>query len=67
MPTCRVEIKGPMEIMGSTEEELESEDSGNYIKHDIKSKAVVITLALAAAKAAAEVGWLHFIVKRISG
>ena len=32
-----------MEIMGSTEEELESEDSGNFIKHDIKSKGIQIT------------------------
>ena len=56
-----------MEIMGSTEEELESEDSGNYIKHDIKSKAVVITLALAAAKAAAKVGWQHSIFRHVTG
>ena len=67
MPTCRVEIKGPMEIMGSTEEELESEDSGNFIKHGIKSKGVVITLVSVAAKAAAEGGRLHVIVKRVTG
>jgi len=54
-------------MMGSTEEELESEDSGNFIKHDIKSKGVVITLTLAAATAAAEGGRLHVIAKRVTG
>jgi len=52
---------------GLTEEELESEDSGNFIKHDIKSKGVVITLTLAAATAAAEGGRLHVIAKRVTG
>ena len=54
-------------MMGSTEEELESEDSGNFIKHGIKSKGVVITLVSVAAKAAAEGGRLHVIVKRVTG
>ena len=66
MPTCRFEIKGLMEIMVTTEEELESEDIGNFIKHDIKSKGVVITLA-SAAKAAAEGGRLHSIFRRVTG
>ena len=39
----RTGIKRPMEIMGFTEEELESEDSDNFIKDEIKSKGLEIT------------------------
>ena len=52
---------------GFTEEELESEDSCNFIKDKIKSKGAVIMLASAAAKAAAEGGRLHSIFRRVTG
>jgi len=40
---ARIGIKRPMEVMGFTEEELESEDNGTFIKHEIKSKGVEIS------------------------
>lgn len=40
---ARIGIKRPMEIMGFTEEELESEDNGDTIKDEIKSKGIEIT------------------------
>ena len=43
---ARIGIKRAMEIMGFTEEELESEDSGNFIKDEIKSKGIEITKKL---------------------
>ena len=42
----RIGIKRPMEIMGFTEEELESEDNGDAIKDEIKSKGIEITIKL---------------------
>ncbi len=39
---ARIGIKRPMEIMGFTEEELESEDSVTFIKDEIKSKGLEV-------------------------
>ena len=39
---ARIGIKRPMEIIGFTEEELESEDSITFIKDEIKSKGLEI-------------------------
>jgi predicted nucleotidyltransferase len=39
---ARIGIKRPMEIMGFTEEELESEDSSIFVKNEIKSKGMEI-------------------------
>lgn len=39
---ARIGIRRPMEIMGFTEEELESEDSDNFIKDEVKSKGVEV-------------------------
>jgi predicted nucleotidyltransferase len=40
---ARIGIKRPIEIMGFTQEELESEDSVAFIKNEIKSKGIEIT------------------------
>jgi predicted nucleotidyltransferase len=39
---ARMGIKRPMEIIGLTEEELESEDSSSFIKDEVKSKGVEV-------------------------
>jgi hypothetical protein len=39
---ARMGIKRPMEIIGLTEEELESEDSGSFIGDEVKSKGVEV-------------------------
>ncbi len=39
---ARIGIKRPMEIIGLTEEELESEDSSSFIKDEVKSKGVEV-------------------------
>lgn len=39
---ARIGIKRPMEIMGLTEEELESDDNVTFIKDEIKSKGLEI-------------------------
>jgi predicted nucleotidyltransferase len=39
---ARIGIKRPMEIIGLTEEELESEDNVSFIKDEIKSKGLEI-------------------------
>lgn len=39
---ARIGIKRPMEIIGLTEEELESEDDAMFMQNEIKSKGVEI-------------------------